>query len=85
MNFTMNGAKNLDPAIKTQVPDSVFIPCPAVSFKQTRVARCPQCQHFRGFVDTVPQAAQPVEFVDRYRVFCGHPISRRMAHVEIDG
>lgn len=65
-----------------EIPGTAFVPCPAMEFKQTRVARCPQCQHFKGFVDTIPRIAQSVEFTARYRVFCGHAIARRMAHVE---
>lgn len=84
MSLLAEHAQAPDPAAKIEIPATAFVPCPAARFSQTRVARCPECPHFRGFVDTSPRAAaQPIEFIARYRVFCGHAIARRMAHVEI--
>ncbi len=82
MSLITDRAKML--GTKLEIPPTAFIPCPAASYNLARVAKCPQCEHFRGFIDTVPQAAQPVDFVKRYRVFCGKPIARSLSNVVID-
>lgn len=66
------------------VPENVFVACPAKSFKQVLIKHCPTCPHFAGLIDTVPNPSQPVNFADRYRVFCGHAIARRLTELEID-
>jgi hypothetical protein len=85
MSLMTPAAKPAEAAAQLEIPVTAFVPCPmAKNFAQVRVSRCPACPAFQGFIDTVPQAAQPIEFVDRYRVFCAHPIARRMSHVETD-
>lgn len=84
MSLITDHAQALDKAAKLEIPGTAFVTCPATNYRHVRVARCPGCPNFRGFVDTIPQASQPVDFVSRYRVFCGQPITRSLVHVEID-
>jgi hypothetical protein len=63
------------------VPATVFVPCPAIGFKNASVSRrCPLCPAFQGFTEV--QASG--EFDKRYRVNCAHVTTRQMLAVEIE-
>jgi hypothetical protein len=65
----------------TEIPQTAFVPCPKVGFKNVRVAtNCPECEHFRGMVTVDPQ--RKAIFIQAMRVGCAHPVTRTMIHVE---
>lgn len=67
-------------AQEVMVPATVYVPCPALCFKNASVSRrCPACPHFKGFIEV--QAGG--DFEARYRVNCAHPVARRVLTVEV--
>lgn len=70
--------------LNTAIPQTAFVPCPKVAFKNMRVASsCPGCEHFRGLVQVGPLPPTPFEFVRDMRVGCAHAVTRTMIHVEV--
>lgn len=67
---------------EVEIPASMFVPCPAAGFKNTRVVKCKDCRAYGGILDAVPEAQREVEFRRRYRVICTHPIARQMIEVD---
>lgn len=57
------------------VPSNVIIPCPLHDFRPVFAVACVDCCHYNGVIDTEDEAAA---FDVRYRIFCAHPIARRM-------
>ncbi|KKM87161.1 hypothetical protein LCGC14_1271680 [marine sediment metagenome] len=60
------------------IPDDVLIPCPMRKFDNRRAAKCcPGCEHFRGLV----VVQEPSTWPQGYRIFCAHPIARRVSMI----
>ena len=60
------------------IPDAVLVPCPARSFSSRKAANCcPPCEHFRGLV----VVQEPPEWPNGFRVFCAHPVTRRVTMI----
>lgn len=67
------------------IPPTVYVPCPAISFKNRRADRCTSCDHFHGIVDTMPKAPADAEpFERRYRIGCAHIVARRCIAIEVE-
>lgn len=60
------------------IPVSAFVPCPLRTFKNRAVVHCPQCEHFKMFLEV---SERELEFERKYRVVCAHPIARSMISV----
>lgn len=64
------------------IPSSAFIPCPSKHFINVSVEKnCIGCKNFMGLTEV---SEGEVHFVKKYRVNCGHPVTRQMIYVEID-
>lgn len=63
------------------IPDTAFVPCPAISFRNRKASKCLECPHFEGIVDAAP-GKEIAAFESKYRIGCGHVIARRMIAVE---
>lgn len=68
---------------KTEVtiPQSAFVPCPMKTFKNRSVSKCPECEHFKGFLEV---SERELDFERKYRVVCIHPIARSMTSVDLE-
>ena len=63
------------------IPDGVLIPCPMREFSSRRAAKCcPDCDHFKGLI----VIQEPPTWPQGYRIFCAHPIARRVSMIVED-
>ncbi len=72
--------------LNIEVPGNVFVHCPKTGdFRAIGVAKnCIGCAHFLGMVDVdVGTTHAPGSFINKYRVQCAHPVSRRMGEVSL--
>ena len=61
------------------IPENVYVPCPAKSFANRKAAKvCPPCEFFKGLV----AVQDPPTWPGGYRIFCGHPITRRVILID---
>ena len=66
---------------EANIPDGVLIPCPMRKFDNRRAAKCcPGCEHFKGLVEI----QRPATWPQGYRIFCAHPIARRVSMIAED-
>ncbi len=57
------------------IPEGVLVPCPMMRFANRRAGSCcPPCPHFSGLV----VVQEPPEWPNGYRIFCAHPVTRRV-------
>lgn len=67
------------------IPSTIYVPCPAISFKNRSATKCIGCPHFEGIVDVMPNAPAGQPFDQRFRIGCSHVVARRVIALEVEG
>lgn len=65
-----------------EVPPTIFVRCPATSWKNIQARRCEPCPWFHGLNEHARSTGE-LRFVDQYRVKCGFPIDRALIEIEM--
>jgi len=69
---------------ETAIPSTIYVPCPAISFKNRAAVKCLSCKHFEGIVDVMPGAPAGHPFDQRFRIGCAHIVARRVITLEME-